>query len=62
MESAIRRSIGNFRIADIQRKCAGVSLGLIRQVLKTLRKAQRIECLGRGQSAEWRWTGRWGVE
>ena len=57
--SAIRRSIGNFRIADIQRECPGVSLDLIRQVLKTLRKARRVECLGRGQNAEWRRTGRW---
>ncbi len=57
--SAIRRSVGNFRIADIQRECPGVSLDLIRQVLKTMRKAQRVECLGRGQNAEWRRTGRW---
>jgi Fic family protein len=57
--SAIRRSIGNFRIADIQRECPGVSLDLIRQVLKTLRKEKQVECLGRGQNAEWRRTGRW---
>ncbi len=56
--SAIRRSVGNFRIADIQRECPGVSLDLIRQVLKTLRKEKRVECLGRGQHAEWRKTDR----
>jgi Fic family protein len=57
--SAVRRSIGNFRIADIQRECPGVSLDLIRQVLKTMRKEKRVECLGRGQNAEWRRMGRW---
>ena len=57
--SAVGRSIGNFRIADIQRECPGVSLDLIRQVLKTMRKEKRVECLGRGQNAEWRRTGRW---
>lgn len=35
-----------------------LSLDLIRQVLKTLRKEKRVECLGRGQNAEWRRTGR----
>jgi Fic family protein len=57
--SAIRRMTGPFRVADVQRECPGVSLDLIRQILKALRKARRVECLGRGQNAEWRRTGRW---
>lgn len=57
--TAIGRTTATFRVADLQRDCPGVSLDLIRRVLKTLRAARRIECLGRGQHAEWRKTGLW---
>ena len=50
----IRQAQGTFRVADLQRKCPGVSLDLIRATLKKLRAADRVECLGRGQSAEWK--------
>ncbi len=54
---AIRKAIESvatpFRIADLQRICPEVSLDLIRQVLKNLRKEGRVECLGRGQQAQW---------
>ena len=43
-----------FRVAEIQRLCPGVSIDLIRRVLKNLKSDGRIECLGRGQSAAWR--------
>ena len=58
---AIERQEGSFRVADLQRECPGVSVDLIRQVLKTLRASNRVECLGRGQHAEWRKTKRWGA-
>jgi Fic family protein len=58
---AIRRREGSFRVADLQRQCPGVSVDLIRQVLKTLRASKRVECLGRGQLAEWRKTKRMGT-
>jgi len=57
--SVIGRAADPFRIADVQRECPGVSVDLIRQVLKNLRSAGQIECLGRGQSAEWRKTEQW---
>ncbi|OGQ63915.1 MAG: cell filamentation protein Fic [Deltaproteobacteria bacterium RIFCSPLOWO2_12_55_13] len=57
--AAIRRFPGSFRVSDIQRECPGVSVDLIRQVLKNLRSVGRVKCLGRGQSAEWERTGRW---
>jgi len=57
--SAIGRQLGSFRISDIQKACPGVSLDLIRSLLKNLRRAGKVECLGRGQSAEWQKTGRW---
>ncbi|MFH1859477.1 MAG: Fic family protein [bacterium] len=51
--SAIERTFGSFRIANIQRECPGVSVDMIRQVLKKLRESGLIECLGRGQNAQW---------
>jgi len=54
--TAIERAIGPFRVADIQRECPGVSVDMIRQVLKNLRKAGQVECLGRGQNAQWQKT------
>jgi len=57
--SVIRRFAGSFRIANIQRECPGVSVDLIRRVLKNLRAGGRVRCLGRGQSAEWQRTPKW---
>jgi Fic family protein len=51
--AAAERTIGPFRIADLQKECPGVSLDMIRQVLKKLGKSGQVECLGRGQSAQW---------
>jgi Fic family protein len=51
--SSIERTLGTFRIADIQRECPGVSVDMIRRVLKKLREDGRVECLGRGQNAQW---------
>lgn len=57
--SAIGRTVGPFRIADIQRECPGVGVDMIRQVLKNLRASGRVECLGRGQSAKWEKANKW---
>jgi len=51
--AAIERQAGAFRVADLQKECPGVSIDLIRGVLKKLRAAGKAECLGRGQSAQW---------
>jgi Fic family protein len=51
---AIRRTSGDFSIADLQRECPGVSVDMIRHILKRLRQEGEVECLGRGQSARWR--------
>jgi Fic family protein len=57
--AAISRFAGPFRVSDLQRQCPGVSVDLIRQVLKNLRSSGRVKCLGRGQSAEWQRTAKW---
>ncbi|MHC1744001.1 MAG: Fic family protein [Syntrophobacteraceae bacterium] len=56
---AIDKSLGPFRIAEIQKECPDVSVDLIRRILKNLRADDRVECLGRGQNAQWRKTGKW---
>lgn len=56
----IARTSGPFRVADIQKEAPGVSLDMIRQVLKNLRSSKQVECLGRGQSAQWQKTAQWG--
>jgi hypothetical protein len=59
VENSIDRMTAPFRVADLQRGCPGVGLDLIRRVLKNLRAAGRVECLGRGQNARWKKTGLW---
>jgi Fic family protein len=57
--SVIQRAPAPFRVAEVQKQCPGVSVDLIRQVLKNLRSQGRVRCLGRGQSAEWQRTAKW---
>jgi Fic family protein len=54
VQAAIEATSGPFRVADLRDACPGVSIDLIRQVLKKLRTEGRVECLGRGQRAQWR--------
>jgi len=51
---AIHRAEGDFSVADLQRECPGVSIDMIRHMLKRLRGNGELECLGRGRSARWR--------
>lgn len=51
--AAIEKTLGPFRIADIQTECPSVSIDMIRQVLKKLRESGQVVCLGRGQNAQW---------
>lgn len=56
---AIDRRPGPFSVADLHRECPNVSLDMIRRVLKNLRAAKQVECMGRGQGARWRKTSSW---
>lgn len=56
---AIRQSSETFRIADIQRKCPGISIDMLRKVLKDLKADSRLKCLGMGKSAQWKRLGKW---
>jgi Fic family protein len=54
---AIDRIPGEFSVARLQQECPGVSVDMIRHVLKDLRAQGKVECLGRGPAAMWRRTG-----
>lgn len=53
---AIRGLPDEFKIADLQVVCPGVSIDLIRKLLKDLRNQGRLDCSGRGPQAGWRKT------
>ena len=57
IERTIAAMSGEFRVADLQQLCPGVSLDMIRHVLKQLRAAGVVECLARGPAAPWRAVG-----
>ncbi len=57
--NAIDKAIGPFRIAELQNACLNVSVDMIRKVLKNLREKNQVECIGRGQNAQWRKTRQW---
>jgi Fic family protein len=50
---AIERAQASFTVTDLQRECPGVSLDMIRHVLKHLRDNGKVKCLGRGPNARW---------
>lgn len=52
--AAVERSTEPFTVTELQRECPGVSIDMIRHVLKTLKSERRVECLGRGRSARWK--------
>ena len=54
VEHAIETISGEFGITDLERRCPGVSRDMIRLLLRDLKAAGRIECLGRGPGAKWR--------
>jgi hypothetical protein len=56
IRQAIERAPGSFTVTDLQRECPGVSVEMIRHVLKQLRDNGRVECLGRGRNARWQKT------
>jgi hypothetical protein len=57
--AVIRGMRGRFKVAELVAACPGVSMDMIRLVLKDLRRDGRVECLGRGKNAEWERKGKW---
>jgi len=57
VEAAINAADGPFTLADLERRCPGVSRDMIRHVLRKLQKQKSVECQGRGPGAVWRKKG-----
>jgi len=53
IHDAVRSFPGNFSVADVQGKCPGIGIDMIRRVLKDLQIQEVVECLGRGRNAKW---------
>jgi hypothetical protein len=58
---AIDRRVGPFQLVDLQRACPGVSVDLIRRVLKKNRESGQIEWVARGRNSLWNKTDRWNL-
>jgi hypothetical protein len=54
VHDAISSFPGNFSVAEIQLKCPGVGIDMIRRVLKDMQAKGVVECMGRGRNAKWR--------
>lgn len=57
VQAAVNNFAGRFSLGDLEHACPGVSRDMIRRVLKDLQKAGRVECLGRGRTAQWQKIG-----
>ena len=57
--SAIERIPGTFSVAKLRGECPGVSIDMIRRVLKDLQAGGRVECQGRGPASTWEKTDNW---
>lgn len=54
VHDAISSFPGSFSVAEIQLKCPGVGIDMIRRVLKDMQAKVVVECMGRGRNAKWR--------
>ncbi len=59
--AAIDRRSSSFQTADLQRDCPGVSLDLIRRVLKHRASSGQLFCEIRGPKSLWRKTDAWNL-
>ncbi len=53
VESAVLRLPDPFTLRQLEAACPGVSRDMVRRVLRRLRDAGRVRCLGRGPGARW---------
>jgi Fic family protein len=57
VQHAIQAFIADFSLSDLEKSCPMVSRDMIRRVLFDMKKANLVECLGRGRAAKWRKIG-----
>ncbi len=53
IKTAIQGFAGPFSLAELEKTCSGTSHDMVRKVLRDLRDAGSVECLGRGPGAQW---------
>ncbi len=53
VQRTVDRLPERFRIEDLRQACPGVNYPTLQRALSDMRKAGRVECLGRGPNAEW---------
>ncbi|MBA4389403.1 MAG: Fic family protein [Syntrophus sp. (in: bacteria)] len=53
VHGAINGFPSSFSVAEIQRKCPGVGIDMIRRVLKDMQSEDIVECIIRGRDAKW---------
>jgi len=53
IEAAVQACPGPFTLAELEKTCPGTSHDMVRKVLRDLRDAGCVECLGRGPGARW---------
>ena len=53
VRDAINSFRGTFSVAEIQQKCPGVGIDMIRRVLKNMQAEGKVECIKRGRDAKW---------
>ncbi len=56
VQAAIEGTAGTFSVADLQRQCPGVSVDMIRHVLKDLQANRKVQCIRRGRTSLWQKT------
>ena len=54
VRASVNGQRGDFSVADLQKQLPGVSVDMIRRVLKDMQAQGVVDCLGRGRSAKWR--------
>jgi Fic family protein len=54
---AISEQSGEFSMSEVERLCPAVSRDMIRMVFRQLQKKNKIVCLGKGKSAQWKRIG-----
>jgi Fic family protein len=59
VEQVIAEMEGTFTLVELERRCPHVSRDMVRLLLFRLRRAGRVECIGRGPSSAWKRVGRW---
>lgn len=52
---AIKKTVKEFQISDIERNCPGISRELIRKILAQMKKNKKVSCIGKGPAARWRY-------